>query len=110
MSGRGGSRGHRGVPRDAIRGHRALSGAAKTFAQALMSAEADAICGAAYGQRSDERVNSRNGCRAREWDTRPARSTHRSGGMFVLVEDAAEPITSAYVEMGDLVWIGDRRG
>jgi len=42
----------------------------KTFAQALMSAEADAICGAAWGQRSDERVNSRNGYRHREWDTR----------------------------------------
>ncbi|MBE1485610.1 hypothetical protein H4W31_001248 [Plantactinospora soyae] len=42
----------------------------KTFAQALMSAEADAICGAPYGQRSEERVNSRNGYRAREWDTR----------------------------------------
>ncbi len=42
----------------------------KTFAQALMSAEADAICGAGYGQRSPERVNSRNGYRQREWDTR----------------------------------------
>jgi len=42
----------------------------KTFAEALMSAEADAVCGAAYGQRSDERVNSRNGYREREWDTR----------------------------------------
>ena len=28
------------------------------------------VCGAPYGQRSDERVNSRNGYRAREWDTR----------------------------------------
>ncbi len=42
----------------------------KTFAQAVMSAEADAICGAGYGQRSDDLVNSRNGYRAREWDTR----------------------------------------
>jgi transposase-like protein len=42
----------------------------KTFADALMSAEADALCGAPYGARSDERVNSRNGYRAREWDTR----------------------------------------
>jgi transposase-like protein len=42
----------------------------KTFADALMSAEADAVCGAPYGQRSDERINSRNGYRAREWDTR----------------------------------------
>jgi len=42
----------------------------KTFADALMSAEADAICGAPYGQRSDERTSQRNGYRAREWDTR----------------------------------------
>src|SRR5690349_19740511 len=42
----------------------------QTFAEALMSAEADAVCGAPYGQRSAERVNSRNGYRAREWDTR----------------------------------------
>jgi putative transposase len=42
----------------------------KTMAEALMSAEADAICGAEYGQRSTERVNSRNGYRQRDWDTR----------------------------------------
>ena len=42
----------------------------KTFAEALMSAEADAVCGAPYGQRSEDRVNSRNGYRGREWDTR----------------------------------------
>jgi len=42
----------------------------KTFVEALMGAEADAICGAPYGARSDERTNSRNGYRAREWDTR----------------------------------------
>ncbi len=41
-----------------------------TFVQALMGAEADAICGAPYGIRSQERTNSRNGYRAREWDTR----------------------------------------
>jgi hypothetical protein len=40
------------------------------FATAMMSAEADQVCGAGYGQRSDERVNRRNGYRAREWDTR----------------------------------------
>ena len=42
----------------------------RTFAQALMGAEADAVCGAGYGQRSEERTNSRNGYRARRWDTR----------------------------------------
>lgn len=47
-----------------------LQAMVKTFAEALMSAEADAACGAPYGQRSEERVNSRNGYRARQWDTR----------------------------------------
>ncbi len=42
----------------------------KTFAGALMSAEADVLCNAEYGQVSDERVNHRNGYRPREWDTR----------------------------------------
>ncbi|MHB1135940.1 MAG: IS256 family transposase [Coriobacteriia bacterium] len=42
----------------------------KVFAEELMGAEADSICGAAYGQRSDERVNRRNGYRERELDTR----------------------------------------
>src|SRR5689334_18905928 len=42
----------------------------KTFAEALMSAEADVVCGADYGERSDERVNQRNGYRNRDWDTR----------------------------------------
>jgi putative transposase len=36
----------------------------------LMNADIDGICGAGYGQRTDERVNSRNGYRARPWDTR----------------------------------------
>ncbi len=35
-----------------------------------MSAEADAVCGAGYGERSAERTNRCNGYRAREWDTR----------------------------------------
>ena len=41
-----------------------------TFVQALMSAEADAVCGAPYGLPSSERVNSRNGYRHRDFDTR----------------------------------------
>ncbi|MFF0991629.1 IS256 family transposase [Kocuria nitroreducens] len=41
-----------------------------TFINALMSAEADNVCGAEYGRVSDARVNSRNGYRAREFDTR----------------------------------------
>jgi len=42
----------------------------KVFAERLMAEEADAIWGAGYGERSDERVNRRNGYRGRPWDTR----------------------------------------
>ena len=42
----------------------------KEMAEALMSAEADAVCGAPFGERSPERVNRRNGYRERDWDTR----------------------------------------
>ena len=38
----------------------------KTFTEALMSAEADAVCGAPYRQRGEERVNCRNGYRVRD--------------------------------------------
>lgn len=41
-----------------------------TLVQTLMSAEADAVCGAEYGERSSERVNHRNGYRHRDFDTR----------------------------------------
>ena len=41
-----------------------------SFAERLMSAEADALCGAGYGERSADRVNSRNGYRHRDFDTR----------------------------------------
>jgi putative transposase len=41
-----------------------------SFIQTLMGAEADAICGAGYGERIPERVNSRNGYRHRDFDTR----------------------------------------
>jgi putative transposase len=40
------------------------------FAEALMGAEADALCGAPFGERSPARVNIRNGYRERPWDTR----------------------------------------
>src|SRR5579871_3493406 len=41
-----------------------------TFVQELMGVEAQQLCGAEYGERSNERVNSRNGYRERDWDTR----------------------------------------
>jgi putative transposase len=42
----------------------------QVFTEALMGTEADAVCNAAYGERSHERINSRNGYRSRRWDTR----------------------------------------
>ncbi|HLI32542.1 MAG TPA: IS256 family transposase [Solirubrobacteraceae bacterium] len=48
----------------------ALRSLLKTFCEALMSAEAQALCGAGYGEVSTERTNSRNGYRSRDWDTR----------------------------------------
>jgi transposase-like protein len=41
-----------------------------TFIDALLAAEADAVCGAGWGQVSSERVNRRNGYRHRDLDTR----------------------------------------
>jgi transposase-like protein len=42
----------------------------REFAQRMMDAEVEARCGAGYGEVSTERVNSRNGYRMRDWDTR----------------------------------------
>jgi putative transposase len=41
-----------------------------TFIHTLIGAEADALCGAGYGQRSSDRTNQRNGYRQRQFDTR----------------------------------------
>ncbi len=41
-----------------------------TVLNALLSADADAVCGAEYGRPSPDRANSRNGYRHRELDTR----------------------------------------
>jgi putative transposase len=42
----------------------------QTFAETLMSVDADEACGAPYGVVSQDRVNRRNGYRNRRWDTR----------------------------------------
>jgi len=42
----------------------------RSFAEELMGAEADAMCGAPYGETSPDRTNRRNGYRMRRWDTR----------------------------------------
>jgi putative transposase len=55
---------------DAAGGGDLLAAMVKTFAETLMSAEASAVCEAGYGERAEERTNSRNGYRERRWDTR----------------------------------------
>jgi putative transposase len=42
----------------------------RLFCERVMSEEVDGICGAPYGERSEERTNRRNGYRSRAWDTR----------------------------------------
>jgi putative transposase len=42
----------------------------KAVVEKLMSVEADELCNAEYGERTDERSNQRNGYRQRRWDTR----------------------------------------
>jgi putative transposase len=55
------------------------------MAEALMGAEADALCGAGYGERTPERLNGRNGYREREWHARGhdrARGAETAGGEY----------------------------
>jgi putative transposase len=47
-----------------------LRGLVEQTVNALLSADADALCGADWGERSPERLNRRNGYRERRWDTR----------------------------------------
>ncbi len=42
----------------------------KGFAQRMMDADAEVCCNAGYGEVTPDRVNSRNGYRRRDWDTR----------------------------------------
>jgi putative transposase len=42
----------------------------RAFAERLMAAEVDALCNATYGEVTPERLNSRNGYRMRDFDTR----------------------------------------
>ncbi len=42
----------------------------RTFAEPLMAAEIEVLCNAGYGEVTPERTDSRNGYRARQFDTR----------------------------------------
>ena len=86
----------------------------KDFAEALMSADADAVCGAGYGERSPERVNRRNGYRERDWDTRVgsielAVPKLREGSYFPDWLLQAAPARGAGVPVGDRGRLPGRR-
>lgn len=51
-------------------GNDLLAEIVREFAQRLMAAEVDALAGAGWGEQSPDRVNHRNGYRARPFDTR----------------------------------------
>ena len=51
-------------------GNDLLAEMVREFAQRLMAAEVDALAGAGWGEQSPDRVNHRNGYRARPFDTR----------------------------------------
>jgi hypothetical protein len=73
----------------------------------VMSTEADAACNASYGERSEERINSRNGYRARRLDTRVGTKTSGSQGL----EPAAISRNGCWAPApgGEGVHSGDRR-
>lgn len=51
-------------------GSELLAELVKVAAELLMDTEVDGLCGAGYGERSEARLNSRNGHRKRRWDAR----------------------------------------
>lgn len=75
----------------------------RMFVQGLMSAEADALCGAAYRERSAGRANRRNGYRPRRWDTASPMRPRRFRGVF----NTADAITNAARRLapGDVILI-----
>jgi putative transposase len=60
------------------------------FAQRMMDADVEVRCNAGYGEVTPDRVNSRNGYPAREWDTRagtgPVPAAGRGPYTFVWID------------------------
>jgi hypothetical protein len=84
-----------------------------TFINTLLSAEADAVCGAEYVAVTPERVNRRNGYRHRDFDTRAgtldvAIPKLRQGSYFPewLLERKEARRTGADQRGGDLLPVG----
>jgi hypothetical protein len=65
----------------------------RSFAEALMGAETDALCAAGFRESSGERVNCRNGYRERPFDT-------RAGTIMLLPSDLKPPISRAEITAG----------
>jgi len=89
-----------------------------TMIDTLMSAEADAICGAEYGHSSSKQVNQRNGYRHRGFDTRAgtlevAIPKLRHGTYFPhwLLERRrrAEAALTSVIATCYLLWVSTRR-
>jgi len=79
-----------------------------TFINTLTSAEADALCGAGYGERSETRTNTRNGYRHRDFDTLDVAipTGHRSERPGPPVSSSARPSLTV---VGRTVRAGPRR-
>jgi len=89
----------------------------KGFAQRMMDADVEVRCNAAYGEVTPERVNSRNGYRRREWDTRAgtielAIPKLREGSYFPAFLEhrrRAERALASVVAMSYLLGVSTRR-
>ena len=74
-----------------VEGNDLLREMVRSFAQGLMSAEADVVCGAPWGQQSPDRVNRRNGYRTRRSDTRVGSIELRIAELRCLLEPGHRP-------------------
>jgi transposase-like protein len=89
----------------------------KGFAQRMMDADVEVRCNAAYGEVTPDRVNSRNGYRLREWDTRAgtvelAIPKLREGSYFPAFLEhrrRAERALASVVAMSYLLGVSTRR-
>ena len=76
------------------------------FVNTLLSADADSVCGAAYGARDEARTNRRNGYR-RDLDTRAVRQAARSRPHLPEVHDhldAARAEILAFTAFPPAIW------
>ena len=71
-----------------------------TMIDTLMSAEADAVCGAGHGEGSAARVNHRNGYRHRDFDT-------RAGTLDVAIPVSVDPDRDQGVHVHDPAGLAD---